>query len=205
MEKFDLKKSLKALFSPPAGRFTLVEVPRLKYLAIDGHGDPNTAPAYAQAVEALFAAAYAIKFDAKAALGKDYTVPPLEGLWWAADMAAFTGGRKDDWDWTMLVMLPNFVPDMLVTQAYKRVKEKKALPALEKLRIAEIEEGLCVQTLHLGTFADEAPVLRRLHEEFIPEHGLAPNGKHHEIYLSDPRRTAPEKLRTVLRQPVRRI
>jgi hypothetical protein len=205
VEKIDLKKTLKPLFSPPAGRFSLVEVPRLRYLAIDGHGDPNHAPAYREAVEALYAVAYGTKFAAKKTLERDYGVPPLEGLWWADDMRSFTSGRKDDWDWTMLIMLPDFVPDGLVDEAREKASAKKSLPALSKLHVVTIEEGLCAQTLHIGSYDEEAPVLRRMHDEFLPQNGLAPNGKHHEIYLSDPRKTAPEKLKTILRQPVKRI
>ncbi|ACU34656.1 GyrI-like domain-containing protein [Actinosynnema pretiosum subsp. pretiosum] len=184
----------------------LVEVPDLRYLAVDGAGDPNT-DAYADAVSALYPVAYRLKFTSKGDLGRDYVVPPLEGLWWAEDHASFTSGRdKSKWSWTLLLLLPDWVGDDLLAGALDRVEAGGDPPArLRDVRVEALSEGLCVQALHVGAYDDEAELLRRVHEEFIPEHGLAPTGRHHEVYLSDPRRTAPAKRRTIVRQPVARL
>lgn len=204
MDKLDFKKSMKALFSPPAGRFSLVEVPRLQFLMIDGKGDPNVSPDYRHAVEWLFSVSYALKFMSKQELKRDYVVPPLEGLWWADDMATFHTRDKAAWSWTMMVMQPEWItPEMFVQAADKTAGKLGARP--ESLRLDWYEEGLSVQTLHVGSYEDEGPVLRRLHEEFLPHNRLAETGHHHEIYLSDPRKVVPDKLKTILRQPVRRI
>nr|WP_281861330.1 GyrI-like domain-containing protein [Salana multivorans] len=191
------------------GAFREVEVPRLAYLMVDGHGDPNTSAAYADALAALYPVAYSLKFASKAELGRDYVVPPLEGLWWAEDLAWFTSARdKSRWEWTMMLLVPDWLSPEMVEAAVARVaaKDARAVPArLADVRFDSLTEGLCVQTLHVGTYDDEAPVLARLHREVLPAAGLEPTGAHHEIYLGDPRRTAPERLRTILRQPVRRI
>ena len=205
MAKFDLKKDLKHLYSP-AARFSLVDVPPLQFLMADGHGDPNTAAEYAQAVEALYAVSYKSKFVSKAQAGQDYVVMPLEGLWWAADMETFTTARdKSAWDWTMMILQPEWITREMFEEAAGQVAKQKALPALPRLRLETYHEGLSVQIMHVGSYDDEGPVLQRLHREFLPENGLEPAGKHHEIYLGDPRKVAPEKLKTVLRQPVRRV
>ncbi|MBK8930821.1 MAG: GyrI-like domain-containing protein [Chloroflexi bacterium] len=203
MDKIDFKRDLKHLYQPPAGQFTLIEVPAMQFLMLDGHGDPNSAPAYQEAVEALYAVAYKLKFASKQQLGRDYTVMPLEGLWWAEDMASFTARRdKSQWDWTMMIMQPEWVTGKMFAQATAVVAQQKALPALAKLRLEPYHEGQSVQIMHIGSYEDEAPTLHKLHHEFMPANQLAFNGRHHEIYLSDPRRVAPEKLKTVLRQPV---
>lgn len=206
MDKVDFKMALKHLYRPSAKEFAVVEVPPFQYLMIDGHGDPNTAPAYAEAIEALYAVAYKIKFASKKELGRDYVVPPLEGLWWAGDMAAFTTARdKTAWSWTMMIMQPLWIAPDMFQAAVGQVEAKKTLPALPKLRLEAYAEGLSVQILHIGSYDDEGPVLERMHHQFIPGQGLEMAGKHHEIYLTDARKTPPEKLRTVLRQPVRAL
>lgn len=202
MEKTDFRKELKTLYNPPADRFEIVDVPPLTYFMIDGSGDPNTAPSYAEAVEALYAASYTLKFMSKAALSRDYVVPPLEGLWWAEDMTSFVSRQKGKWSWTMMIMIPDFIDRATAEQAIGAVAKKKSLPALERLRVERLEEGRCVQIMHIGPYDAEGPVLKRLHEEFLPANGLGERGRHHEIYLGDPRKTAPGKLKTVLRQPV---
>jgi hypothetical protein len=201
-EKTDFKKSL-AAYQGTRGQFRIVEVPDLQYLMIDGHGDPNTSPAFADAVESLYPVAYGLKFASKRELGRDYVVMPLEGLWWADDYAAFTSRSKAEWDWTVMMLVPDWIGGGMVEAAVQQSRAKHGARRFDDLRVETLREGLSVQTLHVGSFDAEADVLRRLHEEFIPEHGLAMTGKHHEIYLSDPRKTAPEKLRTILRQPVR--
>ena len=206
MTKTDFKKELRHLYAPSKSEFSLLEVPSMRFLMIDGRGDPNTAPAYMEAVQALFSVAYTLKFMSKNDLGRDYVVPPLEGLWWATDMQAFTNKRdKSRWLWTMMIMVPDWIPDEMAAQAQAAAGEKKELPALPKMRCECYDEGLAVQILHIGPYDDEGPVLEQMHTEFLPANNLTFNGKHHEIYLSDPRRVAPDKLKTVLRQPVRRI
>jgi hypothetical protein len=188
--KVDLKRELPC-YTAKHDVPQVVDVPDLRYLMIDGHGDPNTA-AYQTAVSALYPVAYKIKFASKKELDRDYVVMPLEGLWWAADMATFTTARdKSRWDWTLMIMVPDWITDEMFGQV-----------GSDAVRLESLSEGRCVQALHVGAYDDEADLLRRMHEEFIPEQGLTMVGKHHEIYLSDPRRVAAAKLRTILRQPV---
>lgn len=201
-DKIDFKQTLDA-YRAPRGEFRVLDVPAAQYLMVDGHGDPNTDPAYQAALEALYPVAYKLKFASKQRLGRDYVVPPLEGLWWADDMEAFTARRdKSQWRWTMLLLVPEWLGGDDVDRAIEQVRSKGAPERLADVRLGALEEGLCVQTLHVGSFDDEAPLLDRMHRGFIPEQGLRMTGRHHEIYLSDPRRTAPERLRTLLRQPV---
>lgn len=207
-EKYDVKRALKPLYSPSAKDFVVVDVPPMRYLAVDGHGDPNTAPEYARAVEALYGVAYTLKFRSKRELGRDVAVAPLEGLWRADDPAAFVARDKRAWSWTMLIAQPAWIDEPLVTDAVAAVRAKAKAgdapnPALDLVQLIELDEGRAVQILHVGSYDDEAPTLARLHDEWMPAHGLTFNGDHHEIYLSDPRRTAPAKLKTILRQPVR--
>ncbi len=204
-DKVDLKVLYRELYAPPRGRFVEVDVPPLTYLAIDGEGDPNTAPAYAESVEALFALSYAVKFARKRA-GHDHVVAPLEGLWTADDPGAFVRREKDAWRWTLVILQPDEVDDALVADAVAVVRAKKDPPAaLDRVRRTTITEGRSVQTLHVGPYDAEGPVLAELHDVYLPEHGLTFAGPHHEIYLGDVRRTDPARLRTVLRQPVRPV
>ena len=203
MSKVDFKKEFKELYSPPK-KFVVVEVPEMQFLMLDGHGDPNTAREYQDALEALYAVAFKIKFISKKTLEKDYTVPPLEGLWWAEYMEAFSIKRdKSKWDWTMMIMAPGWITSGIFDQAVEQVRKAKNPVSLDKLRLESYHEGTSVQIMHIGSYDDEAPTLEAMHGHFIPENGYTENGKHHEIYLSDPRRVALEKLRTVLRQPVK--
>lgn len=204
MEKIDFKKEWKHLYQPSKKDFEVVEVPVLSFLKVDGHGDPNTAPEYSQAIEALYAVAYKVKFFSKKD-GRDFVVPPLEGLWWAEDVDSFTSALdKNQWYWTMMIMTPDWVLGEMVASAREEAAKGKDLPALEKLRWEPYQEGLSVQILHLGSYDDEGPLLARLHNEWMPANGFAFNGLHHEIYLSDPRRVEPDKLKTILRQPIRK-
>ena len=202
MTKVDFKKTLKHLYNPPK-KFVTVDVPEMQFIMVDGHGDPNTAQEYKDAVEVLYAVAYKMKFISKKTLEKDYTVPPLEGLWWAEDMATFVTREKSAWVWTMMIMIPDWITAAIFDEAVAQVRRKKNPAALDKVRLEKYLEGLAVQIMHVGSYDDEGPVLAKMHSEFIPENGFMENGKHHEIYLSDPRRVASEKLKTVLRQPVR--
>lgn len=202
MEKIDFKKVLKPLYSPPTGEFAVIEVPTMQFVKLDGEGDPNESPSYTSAVEWLYSVSYAMKFAAKGKLGKDYVVPPLEGLWWAADPTSFVRRDKDQWHWTLMIMVPDMIDREIFRGAVAKAS-KKLGQAPEGLRIEAYAEGLSLQTLHIGSYDDEGPVLARLHDEVMPDKGMNFNGPHHEIYLGDPRKTEPSKLRTILRQPVR--
>jgi hypothetical protein len=204
MEKVDFKRTLKHLYRPEK-KFELIEVPTMQFIMVDGHGDPNTSQEYADAVAALYAVAYKLKFISKKALAKDYVVPPLEGLWWAEDMDTFVTRDKSAWDWTMMIMTPDWIDDNMFADAVAEARQAKNPAALDKVRLERYSEGLSVQVMHIGSYDDEAPTIAALHNEFIPENGLTESGHHHEIYLSDPRRVAPDKLKTVLRQPVEKI
>ncbi|GAA2068072.1 GyrI-like domain-containing protein [Microbacterium hatanonis] len=201
--KIDLKTEIDA-YRAPRDRFRIVDVPDLTYLMIDGSGDPNTSPVFASAVAALYPLAYALKFASKRELDRDYVVMPLEGLWWADDMDAFTTSRdKSRWDWTLLMVVPPWIDDDAVARARDAVGRRSPPERLDEVRLESLCERRCVQTLHVGSFDSEGPLLQRMHEEFLPAHGLRLAGRHHEIYLSDARRVAPGKRRTILRQPVR--
>jgi len=182
----------------------MVEVPEMIFLMIDGHGDPNTSSSYQDAVQALYALSYALKFSIKRSSGFDYKVAPLEGLWWATDLSAFAAGEKSAWDWTMIIRQPETVTDDLLAETIKQVQEKKDLPAAANVRLEKLTEGRAAQILHVGPYSTEGPTIARLHA-FIKQQGFTLAGrakKHHEIYLGDPRRAAPERLRTIIRQPV---
>jgi hypothetical protein len=208
MVKLDLVKKLSDLYRPPSDRAVLVEVPEMRYLMIDGEGDPNTSSDYSAAVQALYAASYALKFKVKRdEASVDYKVMPLEGLWWADDMTQFSVENKGDWKWTMMIVQPPVVTANLFEAAVNKTakeeeeEEEEDVSALEKVRFQELNEGLSAQIMHLGPYSAEGPTIEKLHA-FIGEKGFTPAGKHHEIYLGDPRRTAPERLKTVIRQPV---
>lgn len=202
--KIDFKKASDG-YRARRGEFRLLQLPPTAYLMIDGHGDPNTSPAFADAIQALYPVAYKLKFASRTELGRDYVVPPLEGLWEAEDRDAFTRARdKSRWDWTLMIMTPDWVDRDLVDAAVREAAAKAAPSRLDDVRWETLSEGWCVQTLHVGSFDDEGPVLHRMHHEFIPAQGLRMSGTHHEIYLSDFRRVAAEKCRTILRQPVER-
>jgi len=200
MSRIDLKRELKHLYAASARSVVEVDVPRLRFLMIDGQGDPNTSPAYAEAVEALFSVSYATRFMLKRGSGIDYAVMPLEGLWWADDHAVFATGDRARWHWTMMILQPEVVEDAVLEAAMAQVRAKKALAALDRLRLEPFAEGRCAQMLHVGPFSEEGPTIERVHA-FIAERGRLA-GKHHEIYLSDVRRAAPAKWRTIIRQPM---
>jgi hypothetical protein len=205
--KLDLRKQLRHLYSPSARDVSTVDVPAMSYLMVDGEGDPNLAQAYRDAVEALYAVAYTLKFAIKKQRGLDYAVMPLEGLWWLPDMGEHYSdvdfaADKSRWHWTAMIVQPDFVSAEDVAAAAADAKRRKRLPAIDGLRLERLEEGPAVQIMHIGPYSAERPAIDRLHVR-IAELGNVPAGKHHEIYLSDPGRTAPEKLRTVVRQPMR--
>jgi hypothetical protein len=202
MERIDLVKTLKDLYQPSKSEVSSIKVPPMNFLMVDGEGDPNSSQAYQEAIEALFSSAYGIKFAVKKSpLAIDFGVMPLEGLWWADDMLSFETGDKSSWKWTAMIMQPDFVTADLVGIVLAEVRKKKNLPALSELRFESFDEGESVQIMHIGPFSAEGPTIQRLHE-FIAASGHTRSGKHHEIYLSDFRKAAPEKLRTIIRQPL---
>jgi len=203
MAKTDFKKELKEFYSAKKDKIAVVKVPEMKFLAIDGMGDPETSQDFQDAVAALYGVAYTAKFSMKADPPKGYfefVVPPLEALWWM-DQGAFDPQAKDKWQWRMLVMQPDFVTGRVVDRAVGTLKDKKPTPGLDKLRYEPLDEGLCVQTLHIGPYNEVGKTIEKL-LTFADENGYRFAGKHHEIYLSDPRRAAPEKLMTIIREPV---
>jgi len=202
MTKYDIKRDLKQCYGVKNTAWQLVEIPRQQFIAIKGQGDPNTSAEYAEAVESLFAMAYTIKFASKGDLDRDFVVGPLEGLWWADDPAAFRTREKDVWSWRLLVAQPDWISETMIEGARQSAIAKKALSSIANIHHHVLEEGTSAQLLHVGSYDDEGPVLERLHREYLPNNGLRLAGLHHEIYLSDARRTEPAKLRTILRQPV---
>ncbi|NLT73525.1 MAG: hypothetical protein GXX94_04930 [Chloroflexi bacterium] len=205
MVKLDMRAALKPLYSPSAREISTVEVPSLQCLMIDGRGDPNTSEDYARSLEALYAVAYGLKFAAKKAGGDDWSVMPLECLWWSDEAGAFGGqGDRSSWQWTMLIAQPESVTPEHVRIAIDQAARKRPSRALQAIRLERLAEGLAAQILYTGPYADEDATIARLHA-WITDHGYAPQGKHHEVYLNDPRRTAPENLKTILRQPIRSL
>jgi hypothetical protein len=201
MKKLDLKTQLAAFYKASAKKVDEVDVPAMNFLMIDGKGDPNKAPEYAEAVTALYQLAYTIKFHIKK--GKkpvDYAVMPLEGLWWVDDMRLFSPDDKSSWKWTMMIVQPEFVTRELVEEMRAEVAKKKNPPALAKVRFDTYAEGPSAQILYIGPYAAEGPTVTKVHEH-IMQSGHKLRGKHHEIYLKDPRKSAPEKLQTIVRQP----
>lgn len=200
--RIDLKKDRKDLYRPGTAEFEQVDIGPMTYLAVDGHGDPNTAQQYFHAVTTLYSTAYAIRAAFTTRTGDDFVVGPLEGLWASDDPSAFTQGRKQDWNWSMLIPLPGEVGTLDIELGRAKVRANKPQLDHDLLQVRTLQEGRCLQILHIGGYDSEAPTLARLHHEVMPALGLTFNGDHHEIYLSDPRKVPPEKLKTILRQPV---
>jgi hypothetical protein len=202
MKKLDLKKQWKELYGAKAGVIAAVDVPPLPYLMVDGEGDPNTSKAFQEAVEALYSLSYTLKFTLKKSpRAIDYCVMPLEGLWWADDPRVFHTADKSKWKWTAMILQPDVIGQVEVDSAFDQIRQKKNPAALERVRFETLTEGPSAQALYIGPFADEGPTIQRIHD-FIHTAGKELRGKHHEIYLSDPRRSAPEKLKTIIRQPM---
>jgi hypothetical protein len=201
--KVDMKKDLKQYYQPSAKTVSLVEVPELKFLMLDGSGYPSDeSTQFQQAIETLYGMAYTLKFMLKSEGQKpDFTVMPLEGLWWMKGGKKFDQANKDEWLWTLMIAVPDFVEAADVKRAMKMLEQKKNPPALSKVEFRSVAEGQAVQIMHIGPYSQEGPTIEKLHA-FARENGLKLRGKHHEIYMGDPRRTAPEKLKTVVRQPV---
>ena len=201
MEKIDYKKQLKNLYKPSPSKVEIVNVPEMNFLMIDGRGDPNTAKPFGEAIEALFSVSYTLKFMVKKENAIDYGVLPLEALWWAEDMSTFVTGKKDEWEWTAMILQPEIISREMVKQATQQVEKKKNTAALALLRFEAFAEGTAAQILHIGPFSEEGPTIEKVHA-FIQDRGGQRIGKHHEIYLSDIRRADPKNWKTIVRQPM---
>lgn len=201
---FDVKKEYRYLFSPPAKEPEIIEVPAFKYIMLDGQGYPGTELSFQEKVQALYALAYTIKFSLKQA-PKDslnFTVPPLSGLYCADDCRSFRDeSRKNEWKWTVMILMPDRITNETFEQTRNEVIKKKKLPHLQDVVFQVYKEGLCAQVMHIGPYSEEAPTIDKLHA-FFQEKGYTFNGRHHEIYLSDPRRCEPQKMKTIIRQPI---
>lgn len=202
MPTYDVKKQRKDLYGAKQGDFAVVDVPSIPFLMVDGHGDPNTADSYREAVEAVYALSSAVRAAAKASVGRVHTVGPLEGLWSADDLDVFRTRDKGAWDWTLMIVQPDWITAELVDRA-RAAARSRPRPSLDLVRFDSYAEGRSVQILHAGSYDDEGPTLERLHGEVLPALGLEPAGRHHDIYLSDARKVEAARLRTILRQPVR--
>ncbi len=202
MKKVDYKNELKHLYRPSAKKVEIIDAPKMNFLMIDGEGDPNTSQSFKNAIITLYPLSYTLKFMVKKGeIGIDYGVLPLEGLWWADDMSSFTEGRKDKWKWTLMIMQPDFITRKMVQEAIEQVGVKKNPVSLPLVRFESFKEGKAAQTMHIGPFSEEGTTIAKVHSH-IEEHGHKLTGKHHEIYLSDIRRAAPEKWKTIIRQPI---
>lgn len=211
MDKIDFMKSDKPFYTARTDRWEPVDVPEWRFLQVEGQGDPQTSPAYSAAVSALFSLSYGLKFRSKSVHGRDYVVGPLEGLWWADDMEAYRAGDRAAWKWRMMIRQPDWITDTDLEAVRPAVLGKLNGQAeagtnaetLQAVAVTAYREGKSLQRLYFGRYVDEAPLLIDLHDRFMPEHGYEPDGLHHEIYLNDPRKVAPERIKTLLRQPVR--
>jgi hypothetical protein len=201
LDKVDLKKELKNLYNPSAKEVSVVDVPAMNFLVVDGEGAP-TSPQYGAAIEALFSVAYTLKFMIKKGKGIDYPVMPLESLWWVDNMSKFSADRKDEWKWTAMIMQPKYVTTNEFNLAVEQVKKKKNPAALPKVRLISFKEGPSAQIMYVGPFSAEGPTIVKIHAH-IQKCGHTLSGKHHEIYLNNPATTAPEKLKTIIRQPMK--
>jgi len=208
MEKLDLRKQFKHLYQPSAKKVEVVDVPEFKFALIDGAIEPGlspgSSPSFQQAMMALYGIAYTLKFISKLRKENpiDYTVMGLEGLWWV-EGGEFDIRNPTNWRWTVMILQPDHITPEMYAQALEQLRKKKPNPALDKLRFENFHEGLCIQTMHLGPYAEEMTTIARM-DAFAQEHGYSMHGKHHEIYLGDPRKAEPSKLKTVLRHPVRK-
>lgn len=203
MKKIDFKKEFGKFYFPSAKEVAMIDIPPLNFAMVDGVGNPNTMPAYREALEALYGVSYTLKFSLKKQGVADYRVGPLESLWWTDESGAFSMDPKAEWKWTSMILQPDVVTRTQFEDALSQLKEKRDPPALPRVRLERFHEGLAAQVLHIGPYAAERPTIERIHI-FIRDHGFKLVGKHHEIYLGDPRRSAPERLKTVIRQPMRR-
>lgn len=203
MDTIDYKKKLSEFYQAKIDKPAVVQVPSMSFIMIDGRGDPNTSQEYIDAIQTLYPVAYTIKFTCKNKYGKDFGVMPLEGLWWTENIADFSAEDKSNWLWTAMIMQPDVVTEDIYDQAVQQVREKKPTKFLDKLRFASYDEGRAAQVMYVGPYSDEGPTIQELHKFIKAQGGTLDdsNKHHHEIYLGDPRRTDPSKLKTIIRQP----
>jgi len=190
------------LIKPAVGRPEIVEVPEFNFLMLDGRGAPETSNDFQDAIGALYPLAYGARFALKKS-GVETRVMPLEALWWTSSSGAFVPEELDKWRWTAMIMQPEPVTAELIEKVRADAMRKKPNPTLAKVELKAFREGVCAQVMHVGSYSAENPTIEKLHA-FIAAEGYRLSGKHHEIYLGDPRRAAPEKLRTIVRQPIAR-
>ena len=200
MEKNDYKKVFKEFYNPPK-KPVIIEVPEFNFAMIDGKGNPNESQEYQEALQALYGISFTLKFSLKKKGRIDYSVMPLEGLWWVEGKQEFSIDKKEDWAWTSMIMQPELATEDDLTEAMTQLKQKKNPPSLSKVRFESFKEGLAVQIMHIGPYSEEKPTIEKLHA-FVENEGYSLRGKHHEIYIGNPEKSAPEKLRTVIRQPI---
>ncbi len=200
MNAADERALLKKLYLPPSDEFVLVDVPEMRFVAIDGNG-ANDRESLETAVKWLFTTIYPTKQIAKERMGRNFVEPPLESLWWADDMQDFVCGRREMMNWRMMIVTPDWMTQAMLDEGIAQASARFGKPPAE-IRFEAYHEGLSVQIMHIGPHKEESAIVERLHREYLPAHGLTPHGAHHEIYLNDPKRVAPEKCKTVLRQPV---
>jgi hypothetical protein len=206
MKKLDLRKTWKHLYQPSARKVEIVDVPELSFLIVDGRIEkgrsPGDSPAFLEAVQALFGASYTLKFQSKLRKKSpiDYPVMALEALWWVED-GQFELSKPDNWSWRAMMMQPEHITAEMLAEALEQLHEKKPSPGLDRLRLERFTEGLCIQTMHIGPYSSEPATVERM-RAFAEENGCTLANRHHEIYLSDPRRCAPAKMKTVLRHGV---
>jgi hypothetical protein len=204
MQTIDYRAANRDLLTPKPGKVELVKVPPMRYLMLDGKGDPNHSEEYHGSFAALYGLAYGLKFHYKKQENIDYNLLAIEGLWWTEPAGSFSMEQRENWLWTMMLSIPEFIPEPLIQTFGSELMRKKSIPQMEQVYTSWLEEGECFQIMHIGPYAAEPPTIQFLHSE-IQSQGYTPRGKHHEIYLGDPRKSSPEKLKTILRQPVSSI
>ncbi|MDH7514395.1 MAG: GyrI-like domain-containing protein [Bacteroidota bacterium] len=208
VKRIDLKKEWKHLYSPSAGKVEVVDVPEFLFVMVDGTACAGELPAesreFQDAVTALYGISYTLKFLSKGREGGavDYPVMGLEGLWWT-DSGDFDFAHGARWYWTLMIMQPPHITPAMFAEALRALEGKKKNPATRSLRLERLREGLCMQTMHIGPYSEEPRTMEKM-KSFAETNGYIYRGRHHEIYIGDPRRAKPEKLRTILRQPVER-
>jgi hypothetical protein len=202
-KKIDYKKEFPDLYNPSAKECTLITIPPMKYFMLDGKGDPNISQEFQDAMPVLYGASFTLKMKEikKKTPTNDYVVPPLEGLWYMPNMSEWSMDAKSKWLWTLMIRIPDFAMEDQLKRTVDALKQKLDLVSLPKLRIETYNEGLCVQIMHIGPYDAEPPTIAKMHK-FAKDNGYKLDGKHHEIYLGDPRKGNPEKVKTVLRQPI---
>ena len=197
--RLELRKTLKEFYNPPVGEPVLVDLPQMKYIMVDGAGEPG-GESFQQAMGVLYNVAYTMKFQVKKALKKDYDMMAPEGLWWMKGKV-FDQTKRDKWLWTLMILVPDFVTPRMFADAVAAVRSKKNPPGLDRARMETLDEGRAVQVMHIGPYSAETESIAKI-DAYAKEHGYKVVGKHHEIYLGDPRRAAPSKLKTVIRHPI---